>query len=297
MDALMQLKFPFISNYPHYKENAVSLLSTPERVDAHPDYTGKGVTIAFVDSGFSNHPAIVDRIRLHVDASTQHIMEQPKVVQTGIASWHGQMTSVIAAGNGCYSEGKYRGIASESDLILIKVSTPDFRIKEPDILRGLRWIYDTRHRHNIRVVNCSVGGDFPSQNPDHPLHRIVRRLTEAGIVVVVASGNRGRDSLVPPASAPEAVIVGGYDDQNSLNRDDWTCFHHNYGSAYDGTPKPDLLAPANWLASPFLPDSETAAEVEVLAKVLHAQSESEVMTILQTGYETLQLTEAEIEVM
>ena len=219
MEAQMQLKFPFVSNYPNYSENAVSLLPTPERIGANADFTGRGVCMAFVDSGFSNHPAISGRIRVHADASTGHIIEQSYVGTTGMLSWHGQMTSVIAAGNGYYSDGRYRGLASDAELVLIKVSTPDFRIKERDILRGLQWLYDTRKRFGVRIVNVSVGGDVPTNNPGHPLHRIVNKLTQAGMIVVIAAGNRGRADLVPPASSPEAVIVGGYDDQNTLDRD------------------------------------------------------------------------------
>lgn len=291
----MKLDFPFVSNYPNYKAGEVTLLPTPERINALTDYTGRGVCMAFVDSGFSNHPDLAGRVVCHVDASTNHIIEQERVMQTGGASWHGQMTSVIAAGDGRTSGGKFRGVAPEADLILIKVMTPDFRLKEADILRGLQWIYDTRHRFDVRVVNVSVGGDRPTDDPNHMLHRIVRKLVEAGITVVIASGNSGRDKLVPPASAPKAITVGGYDDQNSLDQDMWTLYHHNYGQVYNGEQKPDLLAPANWLASPLLPGSDTAREVGFLADVLGVNSREELQPLLTQAPEALNLSEAQVE--
>jgi len=42
------------------------ILSLTERLEAHPDYAGRGVTIGFVDVGFYPHPDLVqphNRIR------------------------------------------------------------------------------------------------------------------------------------------------------------------------------------------------------------------------------------------
>jgi len=290
-----RLQFPFVSNYPDYQVNSISLMSTPERVGALTEYTGRGIQIAFIDSGFSNHADLIGRIHLHVDASTENILEQPRVITYTGMSWHGQMTSVIAAGDGKLSNGQFRGIASEAELILIKVSTPHFQIKERDILRGLKWVYDSRDRHNIRVVNVSVGGDRVSSDPSHHLHDIVKKLTEVGIVVVVAAGNSGSDRLLPPASAPDAIVIGGYDDHNSTNQDQWTLYRHNHGHVYNGTTKPDLIAPANWIISPLLPKSETEAEIHNLAQLLTAQTEDDVLAIIADGQEALNLTDEEIE--
>ena len=270
-------------------------MSAPERVNAHPDYTGRGVQIAFVDSGFSNHPDLSGRISLHVDASKAKIVEEPRVMKTTLMSWHGQMTSVIATGDGQVSNGRFRGIASEAEVVLIKVSTPTFRIKERDILRGLNWIYDARDRHRIRIVNVSVGGDWHTKDPNHPLHVIVRRLTHEGITVVIASGNSGRDRVVPPASSATAITVGGYNDHNTRNQDHWTLYNHNYGEAYDDSSKPELIAPAHWIASPLLPDSDTEAEIFYLAQLLKATSVDEVCQIIKNGQEALLLSDDEIK--
>lgn len=295
MTTRIRLQFPFVSNYPHYQSNSISLMSTPERLGAMTEYTGRGVQMAFIDSGFSNHADLAGRIVLHVDASTENILEQRRVITYTDMSWHGQMTSVIAAGDGTLSNGQYCGIAREAELILIKVSTPNFQIKERDILRGLKWIYDSRDRHNIRVVNVSVGGDRVSSDPSHHLHDIVKKLTQVGIMVVVAAGNSGSDRLLPPASAPDALVIGGYDDHNSMDQDMWTLYRHNHGHVYNGTTKPDLIAPANWIVSPLLPKSETETEIRYLAQLLTAQNEDEVLAILADGQDALNLTDEEIE--
>ncbi len=289
----MHIKFK--SNYPNYRAKQNNLLPTPQRVDADDSLRGEGVTIAFVDSGFSRHPDIQGRVVVHADCGTNHVIETPNVVEVSPLSWHGQMTSVIGAGDGTLSGGFYRGIASRANLVLVKVSTPDGRIKEPDILRGLRWIYDTRHRYNVKVVNVSVGGDDVSNDPHHPLYVMVKKLTQAGINVVISAGNANMNMLVPPASASHAITVGGYDDKNTPNASHWSLFHHNWGKAYDGMPKPNLISVSAWLASPLLPDSATAKEIAVLARLLKAETHAEAIRILKQGIIALDLKAMELE--
>ncbi len=278
----------FTSNYPFSQPGQMTLLSTVERVGALPQHTGRGVVMAFVDSGFYPHPEIAGRVLVHVDASTGHITEQaPNAFEASDLSWHGQMTSIIAAGDGRNSGGKYRGIASEAKLVLIKVSTPRGQIKENDILRGLRWLIDTHLRFDVRVVNISVGGDFVSADPHHPLHEAVRKLVEAGVVVVTAAGNRLIDSVVPPASAADAITVGGMDDHNSLDQSLWTPYHSNYGIAPDGRLKPDLIAPAEWIAGPIMPETVVAREARWLGPLLQAPDHKQMNRLLKKGYADL----------
>ncbi|MCL4875616.1 MAG: S8 family serine peptidase [Anaerolineae bacterium] len=280
----------FSSNYPQFERGRINLLSTPERLSALTDYTGRGVVMAFIDSGFSMHPDIADRVLLHADASTLHVVETPGVPKLSPLSWHGQMTSVIAAGDGRTSNRRFRGLACDSHLVLVKVSTPEGQIKERDILRGLRWVLDTHRRLKVRIVNLSVGGDFVSNDPAHPIYRAVHKLTEAGVTVITAAGNRGTEELVPPASAPHAITVGGYDDHNTLDQSAWKMFHSSYGTAYDGTRKPDMIAPAAWIASPILPDSEMAEEARWLAPLLNGSSDSALETLLHDAAEIFGLT-------
>jgi serine protease AprX len=275
----------FQSNYPQNGQPA--LLSTPERTGANPNYTGRGVVMAFIDSGFYAHPDLSGRILVHVDATTNRIIEGSANFKPSDLSWHGQMTTVIAAGDGRTSEGYYRGIAINAQLVLIKVSNRRWQIKEADILRGMRWLIENHQRFNVRVLNVSVGGDFESNDPQHPLFCAVNRMAEDGIIVVAAGGNRGINIVVPPASAPGAITVGGIDDHNSLDQSLWTLYHHNYGLAYDGTPKPDVLAPAIWIASPILPETSVAREARWLASLLQAQDDKSVSKVLRKGYADL----------
>lgn len=283
----------FTASYPFYQPGQPALLPTPERVGALPAYTGRGVVAAFVDSGFYPHPDLARRVLVHVDASTNRVVEQPSdAFAVSDQSWHGQMTSVIAAGDGHTSGGRYRGIASGAQLVLVKVSTPRGQVKERDILRGLRWIADTHQRFNVRIVNLSVGGDFVSSDPDHPLHRVVRALAEAGVTVIAAVGNRAAPVVFPPASAVETIAVGGLNDRNTRDRGQWTLYHSNYGTAWDGSAKPDLLAPAEWIAGPIMPETGVAREARWLGSLLHIQSAAEVRHLLDRAHADLGLPRA-----
>jgi serine protease AprX len=284
----------FTSNYPFYEPGRLNLLPTLERVSASKKYTGRGVVMAFVDSGFYPHPELTGRVLLHVDASTNRVVEEPPdSFEPNDMSWHGQMTSVIAAGDGRLSRGKYRGIARDAQLVLIRVSTPRGQVKERDILRGLRWLIDTHKRLNVRVVNISVGGDFVSDDPAHPLHRAVRRLVEDGIVVVIAAGNRAANWLVPPASASEAITVGGLDDHNALDPALWTAYHSNYGVCYAGQPKPDLLAPAVWIPGPIMPETSVAREARWLGQMLNHRDDAHMRRLLKKAYADLGIARAQ----
>lgn len=245
--------------------------------------------MAFIDAGFANHVDLAGRIRLHVDASTAEIHEQERVQTLTPASWHGMMTSVVAAGDGHDSGGVYRGLACQSELVLIKVSTPEFRVKEIDILRGINWLIGHYKRFNVRVVNISVGGDYVSDDSAHPLHRAVRDLVELGMVVTIAAGNRAVAQLVPPASAPHAITVGGYSDDNSRDRRRWHAYGSSYGQAYDGSPKPDLIAPAAWIPSPVLPESLVEREAEWLGPLLRDPTGSARKRLLKDGRDAIDI--------
>ncbi|MEP6848630.1 MAG: S8 family serine peptidase, partial [Acidobacteriota bacterium] len=137
------------------------VLSTPIRLDADERFTGKGVTIAFLDSGFYPHADLTtpsNRIVAY-RSLLENDGDLASLFQPDVASWHGMMTSVVAAGNGSLSNGFYRGIAPESDVVLVKLAKTG-RITEANIQEGLEWVLDNRTKYGIRIINISAGGDF-----------------------------------------------------------------------------------------------------------------------------------------
>jgi serine protease AprX len=247
------------------------VLSTPLRLDADERFTGKGVTIAFLDSGFYPHVDLTSpRNRIVAYRSLiDHDGKLDSLFQPDVASWHGMMTSVVAAGNGSLSNGFYRGLAPDSDVVLVKLARTG-RITDDDILVGLKWILENREKYGIRVVNISAGGDEEQNYLDDPLSQMVEQCTRAGIVVVCAVGNAGHlpnHPVVPPASAPSSISVGGLDDNNSLDRARRGMYRSSYGPTIDGLQKPEVIAPSIWVPAPILPNTPTAQQAELLTRL------------------------------
>src|SRR5713226_4274712 len=247
------------------------VLPTPLRMDADERFTGRGVTMAFLDSGFYAHSDLTtprNRIRAYHSIFTTE-GDRTSLETSDVASWHGMMTSVVAAGNGALSDGFYRGIASEADVVLVKIGRTG-RISEDQIRQGLEWVLAHAEAHQIRVVNISAGGDFEESYLTNPLAQTVERCTRAGLTVVCAVGNAGHvpgHPVLPPASAPSCIAVGGLDDQNSLDRARRGMYRSSYGPTIDGLQKPELIAPGIWVAAPILPRTPTAEEAQLYSQL------------------------------
>ena len=251
--------------YPVYNRVVSRLLPTPFRIGASPQFSGQGITLAFIDSGFYPHPDLTrphNRILAYVDATLDHPVQRDDFSHPLVSSWHGLMTSCIAAGNGYKSAGMFTGAAHQSGLILVKAGNDLNRgIREVDIERALRWVIKNHARFNTRIINISLGGDYPPRRGIlSDLDHLIEKAAEIGLVVVAAAGNSGIERLLPPATAPSAITVGGLDDRNSLNPDLWQMYHSNYGAGPYANPKPELIAPAVWLAAPMLPHTQVHRE-------------------------------------
>src|SRR5205085_1951918 len=171
------------------------VLPTPLRMDADERFTGRGVTAAFLDSGFYAHPDLTqptNRILAY------HSIFAEEVDQTSLAQTVGR----------CVREG-------------------------------------------LTVV-CAVGN--AGHIPGHP--------------------------VLPPASAPSCIAVGGLDDQNSMDRARRGMYRSSYGPTIDGLQKPELIAPGIWVAAPILPRTPTAEEAELYSK-LDAASDSDLRPMIE----------------
>ena len=272
------------SHYPAFARGGIPILPTPVRLFASERYAGRGVTIAFLDSGFYAHPDLTrprDRI-LHF-----HDVKDPRATRATLAqpdesSWHGMMTSVVACGNGWLSKRLYRGVASKARLVLVKVGSAR-RIVHDDIRRGLDWVIENRERYGIRIVNVSCGGDYEASYLDDRLSQSADEATRAGLLVCAASGNLGhhpQHPVIPPASAPSVLTVGGLDDKNRLAFAGFDMYHSSYGPTVDGLQKPEVIAPGIWVAAPILPGTPTSTQAQLLAR-LGAAPDAELRTLIE----------------
>jgi serine protease AprX len=249
------------------------------------------VTVALVDSGFAPHPDLTEgrnRIRAHVDAREVPVVvrrfsadETPSWPEASAESaWHGLMTSVAAAGSGARSWGFYRGMAPDAELVLVRVLGSEGRIGNARIARALHWLLAFGPDLGVRVVNVSLGGDSESRSSvDEAVAALVRR----GITVVVASGNDGVRRLVPPATALEALTIGGIDDHGHFQEEEVVLWHSNYGEAANGKQKPELVAPSLEVPGAILLGTKIAEEAASLFAARALGDESGEARIAEMG--------------
>jgi serine protease AprX len=241
------------------------ILPIAQRLNADERLSGKGVTIAFLDSGFYAHPDLItprNRIIAYSDVLS-HRTWRNTLPEPDASSWHGMMTSVVCAGNGALSGGKYKGLAYEADLVLVKVGSMS-RVRHDDLRAGLQWILAHQRKYNIRVVNVSAGGDYEASYLTDALSQAAEECVRAGIAVICAAGNNANHPVLPPASSPAVISVGGFDDNHNAKPGARGMYHSSYGPTIDGLQKPEVIAPAIWVAAPILPGTPTAAQAALL---------------------------------
>jgi serine protease AprX len=254
--------------------NRFSVIPTPQRLKTGESATGKGITIAFIDAGFYRHPDIIqpeNRILAYIDVTERAAaLDDKKPPESW--DWHGTQTCVAAVGNGFLSNGMYRGLAPDARVVLVKVSEAG-SISEKNIARGLHWVIANKDRYNIRIVSISLGGDADVSYKQNAVDQLAEEAIRRGMIVVVAAGNSGCAELhrtVPPANAPSVITVGGYDDGNHLGSERLKLYCSSFGETADGFLKPEIIAPAMWVAAPILPQTTLYAKAEALSQLLNA---------------------------
>ncbi|WP_432948166.1 S8 family serine peptidase [Kribbella sp. CA-253562] len=182
-------------------------------------YTGKGVTVAVLDSGIdATHPDLAGRV-----VASQNFTADPAADTVG----HGTHVASTIAGRG--TDG-YRGVAPDAELLDGKVCDDFGGCAESDVLAGLEWAVAQK----AKVVNLSLGG---SSQEGGPLDQAVDRWTrETGTLFVIAAGNNGR-AVESPGTAASALTVGAVD------RDERLADFSAPGPVAGGAIKPDVTAP------------------------------------------------------
>ncbi len=252
--------------------SAQDVLPLQERMGGDTRFVGRGITAAFLDSGFYAHPDLMTprrRIKGYYDimsgkSGVEHLSDT-----SDPSAWHGMMSTVVAAGNGALCDGRFKSLAPELDLVLVKVGSMA-RVRHDDIARGIEWVLSHRAQYDIRILNISCGGDYEATYLTDILSRMAEAAIREGITVVAAVGNAGHlpnHPVLPPASVPAVISVGGVDDAGNPKYGRRQSYHHSYGPTLDGLQKPEVVALADWIAAPILPGTPTKAQAEFLAKL------------------------------
>jgi serine protease AprX len=228
-------------------------------------FDGTGVGVAVIDSGITSWH---DDLRDSSDGA-QRVDEFVDFVNGRVSPYddygHGTHVSGIIAGNGFDSGGRRSGIAPGARLIALKVLDETGKGRISDVIAALGYAITHKDQFNIRVINLSVAtGVYESYNSD-PLTLAAQRATMAGIVVVAAAGNNGRDpqrrehfaGVTAPGNAPWVLTVGASSHMGTVTRGDdrIAAFSSRGPAAVDHLAKPDVGAPGVGTASLSDPNS------------------------------------------
>lgn len=227
-------------------------------------YTGKGITVAFIDSGVHPHPDFKDRIVAWKD------MDDPSKLLPHDERGHGTHVAGLMVGNGKLSGGRIMGGAPDAGLVALKLKSEingeeDEKVAISEAIAGLQWIVDHREKYNIRVVNLSLGVTPTTGWKTDPWAQAVEKTVAAGITVVTVAGNENDplfcQCITTPGIAPSALTAGAIDDQNTADPSDDSIFYRSSrGPTIDGLPKPDVTAPGVNVTSALAPDSRLARD-------------------------------------
>ena len=272
---IQQRMLPEIGPYfPVKSADDFIILPSGLRLDTDPRYTGKGITICFIDSGFYLHPDIVsfrNRVKKVMDITKPD--REPEFFRLPHnESWHGTMTSVVCAGDGYLSKGLYKGIACDAELVLLKVQDDTGQLHTQYIIDALQWVIDNYKEYGIRIVNISLGADRVTSYKESKIDQLAELLIKNGVTVIAASGNDEQDLIKTPADSPNVITVGGIDDENNLEKES-KLYHSTFGQTTDGFTKPELVAHAIWIAAPVLPGTKEKKEAEILYSFLQTNDD------------------------
>lgn len=222
-------------------------------------YTGAGIGVAIVDSGIQPLADFDNRI-----AAFRDFTRDDSPVGVSVRAYddygHGTHIAGLIGSNGGSSSGEFRGVAPLVRLIGLKVLDEQGHGTTSDVISAIEFAIANRRSLGIDVLNLSLGHPIYERAATDPLVRAVEKATRAGIIVVAAAGNFGRNpqtgevgyaGIMSPGNAPSAITVGAMATNGTADRrDDRIPDYSSRGPTwYDGFLKPDVVAPGHNLAS------------------------------------------------
>ena len=194
---------------------------------------GAGVTVAVIDTGISDTPALnraSGRLLDGIDTSGS---------DTFVDGYgHGTFMANLVAGGLAPGSGRNTlGVAPSATVVNVKVADATGDTSLDQVLAAFSWVDYFADR--IDIVEFAFSGERPGEayGPD-PLTDAVERLRAHGVLSVVSSGNITAQ-LGDPGFDPYALTVGAADTrrQSPLKVADFS----GYGNVY-GVVKPDVVA-------------------------------------------------------
>ncbi|WP_236655627.1 type VII secretion-associated serine protease mycosin [Streptacidiphilus carbonis] len=173
--------------------------------------TGKGVTVAVIDTGVDNtNPQLSGGA---VVAGTNYLTDSKGNAFTDTVG-HGTMVAGIIAARPASSTG-FVGLAKDATILSLRQN--DGQGSGGDV-KNMAKAVDEAVSKGAGVINISqdvsTNGKPVYQSPDGPLGAAIAKAIRKGVVVVAAAGNENLSDPTYPASFPGVLGVGASDRDN-----------------------------------------------------------------------------------
>lgn len=185
-------------------------------------FTGKGVTVAVVDSGCdASHPDLADHVVHNVklysaeyvnippDSSNTVVVpvEQGPYQNSDLGSGHGTHVAGIIAADG-HTAPDHIGVAPDANLVCYSIGEVLFTTA---VVTAYDHLLDQPSLWGVKVINNSWGNSFQQFDARAPVNVATKAVSDLGVNVFFAAGNSGRSnaemSLNPFSQAPWVTSV------------------------------------------------------------------------------------------
>lgn len=236
-----------------YEARSASCITS---VQNHPlSLTGKGVLVGIVDSGIDIfHPdfrnedgttrirelwdqtipneedPFFNRGRIYTQEELNEVLAaNDRSFPSRDLSGHGTHVTGIAAGNGRASRGRQKGVAPESELIIVKLGNvfPDAFPRTTELMLGMDYCIRKATEWNLPLaLNISFGNNYGSHDGTSLLETFIDNLSNLGrTTIAIGSGNEGNKgrhtSQTLSASTPLQIELAVSENESSLSVQLW----------------------------------------------------------------------------
>ncbi len=204
-------------------------------------YLGANIGVAVIDSGINPDDDFANRIVYN----QSFVPGQLNVVSDPFG--HGTHVAGLIAGNGADSVGNkyfrsFIGIAPQARLINLRVLDGNGAGSDSTVIAAIEKAIALKNTYNIRIINLSLGRPIFETYTLDPLCQEVEKAWKAGIVVVVAAGNNGRNlalntegygTVEAPGNDPYVLTVGAVRTMSTaVNTDDAMASYSSKGPSF-----------------------------------------------------------------
>jgi minor extracellular serine protease Vpr len=198
------------------RSSCINPLQTGQGTSPTSNLTGKEVLVAVIDSGIDYaHPdfcnsdgttriavlwdqtldTVYERETINLALRQESEQEQYAICPSRDASGHGTHVAGIAAGNGRASNGRYRGVAYESEMIVVKLGVPRETSfpKTTELMSAVDFCIARARQYGKPIaLNLSFGNNYGSHSGNSLIETYLDDMANYWKTsIVIGSGNEG----------------------------------------------------------------------------------------------------------